>query len=191
MFGVTSTEYGDFPEEVFNEREALPIVTSDHSPRCPYCSSPRCLHLIENWRVFLASNKVDVLHLRLCKCRRYYEYFIVTDNIPKTISDGKIMCQRCGSRKLIERKRYKLRRRVSRDKLDKYQIILFGDAQEMTLSILLCRQCKSTSELTIGQRNGERVECLIYTGLWNEDAIILMHRLYYDDEIIFDISEDG
>ena len=90
--------------------QALPIITRQHKPWCPFCNSPKCMR--EN-RVlaeaicffpFKSGRWVGEYYFEAYRCKRFKHYFLftyTTKELKSLISSTAIECSWCGSKKII------------------------------------------------------------------------------------------
>ncbi len=101
---IVSRTYTNDPEIFLtnSKTDAAPVITFMHSPRCPFCQSPRCLQRPIGWTKASFSspdNSIALYYLRVCKCKRVSKYFLNEYELRRPVIKT-VCCEFCGSKKL-------------------------------------------------------------------------------------------
>lgn len=177
-FGIHFTSKGPELIELNNDREALPIITDYHSPRCPYCSSKKCIHALADIIPMIVEKEDDIAILVVRRCINTNKLFITdSSRKPQPIKltgfsrkpqPIKLICRRCTSTNLITTEKVQVKRKSKN--IDNNYIKLYGDVERRIITFYRCKQCNLSAYLSESVGNNEApLSRYFYSGLEGEN----------------------
>ena len=173
------------------DSKAVEIVVAFEKPRCPFCGSHRCLHnkadAISD--IVAYGEYIGVITPSNCLGKKHQgRLFLVEDcqRAQQATEHPTLMCQRCPSKNLELKGRFRLRLRTKREDMNEKYIewarrIELGTPEVMFVRVYLCKQCKILNALyECLNENGEQLRWLESCGIGKLQYDGGIYRMYYD-----------
>ena len=181
MFGFE--QYGDssYFMQVRDRNKAIPIITREHKPRCPYCSSPLCLHKTDEESAVECYDSKGRYHLyELSKCQKTGFHFL-TELIATYGRYQKLECILCGSLEVKVNEKYILRPGEYIDpSMNKKGKELLASVGFFTLLVTKCSHCKHERKFVIAGNEENKFKFVTDYSHYSVDKVLwIMRKIHY------------
>lgn len=140
FYGFTKKSGEVYPTEVNDKTKALPILTRDHSKRCPDCQARRCLANYATTMPLLVDSKKGLRFYSLCKCRVSGILFYNQMFGLRPVSNHSL-CPNCGSGNILLIQRRMLTRMEKTEETGRESASIWSNSNNRIFALFRCKQC--------------------------------------------------